>query len=160
LMSAHGTRPTWRKMPDLFPRGFCCHEAGHATVAFWLGIRVVAVSVIFTEERGWYGKTVTEGTPDLWENQIMLLMAGKAAEKVFNCSADRAWLHDAGTVDSLLDRMGMTREEREARIDEGKDRARLIVEGNREQALRLVAYLVEHGHVKEPEFLRLMHGEA
>jgi hypothetical protein len=119
-MSAHGTRPTWRKMPDLFPRGFCCHEAGHATVAFWLGIRVVAVSVIFTEERGWYGKTVTEGTPDLWENQIMLLMAGKAAEKVFNCSADRAWLHDAGTVDSLLDRMGMTREEREARIDRAR----------------------------------------
>jgi hypothetical protein len=50
-------------------------------------------------------------------------------------------------------------EEREARIVEGKAGARSILEEHREQALRLIACLVEHGHVDEPEFLRLMTGE-
>jgi ATP-dependent Zn protease len=54
--------------------------------------------------------------------------------------------------------MGMS-EEREARIAEGNARARIILEEHREQAFRLVACLVEHGHVNEPEFLRLMSGE-
>ena len=51
------------------------------------------------------------------------------------------------------------REEREARIDEGKARARIILEERRERALRLIAHLIEHSHVNEPEFLRLMNGE-
>jgi hypothetical protein len=50
--------------------------------------------------------------------------------------------------------------EREGRIEEGKARACIILEGHREQALKLIAHLVEHGHVKEPEFLRFMYGEA
>ena len=54
--------------------------------------------------------------------------------------------------------MGMS-EEREVRIVEGKARVRIILEEHREQVLRLVTYLVKHGHVNEPEFLRLMSGE-
>jgi hypothetical protein len=68
-----------------------------------------------------------------------------------------ASLHDLGEIASLLDRMGMS-EEREARIAEGKARAGLILEEHREQAFRLVACLVEHGHVDEAEFLRLRSG--
>jgi hypothetical protein len=87
------------------------------------------------------------------------LSSGMAAEEFFNCPEDpRASLHDRGEIASLLDRMGMS-EEREARIAEGNARARIILEEHREQALRLVACLVEHGHVNEPEFLRLMSGE-
>jgi len=82
-----------------------------------------------------------------------------AAEEFFNCPEDAlASLHDCGEIASLLDRMGMS-EEREARIAEGNARARIILEEHREQALRLVACLVEHGNVNEPEFLRLMRGE-
>jgi hypothetical protein len=55
--------------------------------------------------------------------------------------------------------MGMN-EEREARIEEGKERARIILEAHPEQALKLIARLVERGHVEEPEFLRLMYGQA
>jgi hypothetical protein len=147
-------------MPDRFPEGVCCHEAGHAVVAFSLGIRVVAVNVILTKEKGWHGKTVTEGMPDLWKDQIVLRMAGKAAEEVFHCPADpTASFHDMLEVDSLLNRIGMS-DEREARIEQGKERARIILEGHREQALRLIAHLVEHGYVKEPEFLQLMYAEA
>jgi hypothetical protein len=117
-------------------------------------------SVFFTEKEGWKGDTKTEGTDHLpWKDQIMLRIAGKAAEEFFNCLEDLwASLRDLGEIASLLDQMGMS-EEREARIVEGKARARIILEEHREQALRLVACLVEHGHVNEPEFLRLMSDE-
>jgi hypothetical protein len=148
------------KMTEPYPQGFCCHEAGHAVVAFSLGVRVVAVSVFFAEEKGWKGDTKTEGTDHLpWKDQITLRIAGKAAEEFFDCSAEpMASFHDLGEIASLLDRMGMS-EQPEARVDEGKARARLILEGRREQALKLIAHLAERGHVNEPEFLRLMKGE-
>jgi hypothetical protein len=130
-------------------------------VAFSLGVRVVAVSVFFTEKDGWKGDTKTEGADHLpWQDQTMLHVAGKAGEEFFNCPKDvRASPCDLGEIDSLLDRMGM-REEREARIAEGKARARVILEEHREHAFRLVACLVEHGHVSETEFLRLMSDES
>jgi hypothetical protein len=89
----------------------------------------------------------------------MLHIAGKAGEEFFNCPED-VWasLRDLGEIDSLLDRMGMN-EEREARIVEGKARVRIVLEEHHELALRLVACLVERGHVNEPEFLRLMSDE-
>jgi hypothetical protein len=43
------------KMTEQYPQRLCCHEAGHAVVAFSLGVRVVAVSVFFTEKEGWKG---------------------------------------------------------------------------------------------------------
>ena len=147
-------------MTERCPQGLCCHEAGHALVAFSLGVRVVAVSVFFTEKDRWKADTKTEGTDHLpWQDQIVLHIAGKAGEEFFNSPED-VWasLRDLGEIDTLLHRMGM-REEREARIVEGKARARIILDEHREQALRLVARLVEHGHVNEPEFLRLMSSE-
>ena len=147
-------------MTEQYPQGLCCHEAGHAVVAFSLGVRVVAVSIFFTEKKGWKGDTKTEGTDHLpWRDQIMLRIAGRAGEELFNCAEDTwASLHDLGEIASLLDRMGMS-DERDAHIAESKARVRIILEEHREQALRLVACLVEHGHVNEPEFLRLMSGE-
>ena len=123
------------KMAERYPQGFCCHEAGHAVVAFSLGVRVVAVSVFFTEKEGWKGYTKTEGTDHLaWKDQIMLRVAGMAAEEFLDCPEDpRASLHDRGEIASLLDRMGMS-EEREARIAEGNAGARIILEEHREQA--------------------------
>ena len=102
----------------------------------------------------------TEGTDHLpWKDQIMLRIAGMAAEEFFNFPEDpRASLHDRGEIARCSTASGMS-EEREARIAEGNARARIILEEHREQALRLVACLVEHGHVNEPEFLRLMSGE-
>lgn len=71
----------------------------------------------------------------------------------------KASFHDMLEVDSLLNRMGIS-PEREARIEEGKARAAIILEGHREHALKPIAHIVERGHVNEPEFLRLMYGEA
>ena len=147
-------------MTGSYPRGLCCHEAGHAVVASSFGVRVAAVMVMFTEEKGWHGETMTEGSADHLpcEYRITLLSAGKAAEEFFNYPADaRASLRDYGEIDSLLDRKGM-RDEREARIDEGKMRARIVLEEHREQALRLIDRLVKFGRVDDVQFLRLMKG--
>ena len=76
-------------MTEQYSQRLCCHEAGRAVVAFSLGVRVVAVSVFFTEKEGWKGDTKTEGTDQLhWKDQIMLRIAGKAAEEFFNCPED------------------------------------------------------------------------
>jgi hypothetical protein len=116
-------RPGSGGMTERYPQSLCCHEAGRAVVAFSLGVRVVAVSVSFTEKDGWKGDTKTEGTDHLlWKDQIALRIAGKAAEEFFDCPEELwASLHDLGEIASLLDRMGMS-EEREARMAEGKAR--------------------------------------
>ena len=44
-------------MAENYRRGICCHETGHAVVLHSFGIGVVAVYVIFTEEKGWHGGT-------------------------------------------------------------------------------------------------------
>jgi len=86
LLEPPCTDPYARWCGERYPQGFCCHEAGHAVVAFSLGVRVVAVSVFFTEKEGWKGYTKTEGTDHLpWKDQIMLHIAGMAAEEFFNC---------------------------------------------------------------------------
>jgi hypothetical protein len=145
------------EMTGPYPRGLCCHEAGHAVVASSFGVRVAAVTVMFTEEKGWHGETMTEGHLPC-EHRITLLSAGKAAEEFFNYPAHaRASLRDYGEIDSLLGRKGM-RDKREARIDEGKMRARIILEEHREQALRLIDRLVKFGRVDDVQFLRLMKG--
>jgi hypothetical protein len=86
----------------------------------------------------------------------VLRVARKAAEGVFSCPSEpHAGLHDFGEIASLLNRMGMN-DELEARIAEGNARASIILNDHREQALRLIAHLIQHGHVNEPDFLRLM----
>jgi ATP-dependent Zn protease len=149
-------------MNERYPRGTAYHEAGHAIVAFALDMRVVAVRVVFTEEKGWHGGTDTlERAADQlsWEDRITLRIAGKAAEELFDCPADpRASHHDLGEIASLLDRMGMS-DKREAHIAAGKARARIILQQHRERALRLIGHLVEHGRIDEAEFERLMNDE-
>jgi hypothetical protein len=124
---------------------------------------VQAVWVTFTEDRGWHGGTdrlpgATEHLP--LPDRIMFWTAGKAAEELFDCPAHtRAWLGDAGEIDTLLDREGLAHE-REQRIAEGKTRARAILNRERDNAQRLFDLLVEHGHIEREAFERLMQGHA
>ena len=146
-----------------YPQGLCHHEAGHAIVAFALGMQVVAVRVVFTEDKDWHGSTDTlEGAADQlnWEDRITMRIAGKAAEELFDCPADPlASLHDRGEIASLLNRMGKSDDEHEVHIAAGKTRARIILQQHRERALRLTGHLVEHGRIDEAEFRRLMNDE-
>ena len=42
-------------MAEQYPRGLCCHEAGHAIVAYSFNLQVESVYVRCEEAKGWYG---------------------------------------------------------------------------------------------------------
>ena len=91
-------------------------------------------------------------------DQVVNRAAGKAAEELFNCPAHERALtsHNFGEISSLLNRSGLPADELRPRIDEGKERARAILEKYRDQALRLTNRLVECGRIDGIEFTRLM----
>lgn len=140
-------------------RGLCCHEAGHAVVAWSFGVPVIAVYVSFSVARGWQG-----GTKYYWRSRALHYMdratslaAGRAGEELFDCPAHySAWLADLSEISVLLNAKGISEDEHWARVTEARERARLILKNHRERALKLVNRLAEAGHVGGAEFLRLM----
>jgi hypothetical protein len=140
-------------------RGLCCHEAGHAVVAWSFGVRVVAVHVSFSEERGWQGGADYVADPALpYMDQATNFAAGKAGEEVFGCLAHGgAGFADLGEISVLLNNNGVAEDKHWPRIIWARERARLILENHRERALKLVDRLAEAGHVGDAEFLLLMH---
>ena len=147
--------------PENPPRGVCCHEAGHAVVAFSLSVPVVAVRVSYSEVPGWHGGTDTLTDHLDYMDRVTILMAGRAAEEVFSCPAhETAWLHDLGQIAALLRANGVPEEAHPSLIIEGDERARAILERHRDKVHKLIDRLVECGRVERPEFLRLMNGET
>jgi ATP-dependent Zn protease len=141
-------------------RGICCHEAGHAVVAASLNVPVTTVRVSYNTVRGWHGGTdYPEGSTDrlLYMDRVTILVAGKTAEKVFNCQAhEGAWRHDLGQIAVLLNANEILEDRHWTRITEACERARRILEDHRDKALELIDRLVECGRVERPEFLQLM----
>ena len=145
-------------------RGLCCHEAGHAVVAWSFGVPVVAVYVTFSVARGWQC-----GTRYFWRSQRGLhfmdqatsLAAGRAGEELFDCPAQYGeWLADLHEISVLLNDKGIPEDKHWLLVSEARDRARLILENYRGGARKLVDRLVEAGLVGEAEFLRLMRENA
>ena len=142
-------------MTEHRPRATCCHEAGHAVVAWSLKLPVTAIHII-NKETGWHGGTVAGKADDL-RDQVMLLAAGRAAGSVFECPADeRAWLWDFMEIASLLHRNGISAEkERDRWIDEADSRARRVLEAHRDKVHKLTDLLVD-GDVNRAAFEQLM----
>jgi Zn-finger nucleic acid-binding protein len=145
-------------MAEQYPRGLCCHEAGHAIVAYSFNLHVESVYVRFEEAKGWYGCAKTSSPEYLSiSDQVVNSAAGKAAEEYFNCPAhEGAWLHDFGEISSLLNRSGLPDDELWPRIGEGIERARDILKKYRNEALMLTNRLAECGRIDGIEFTRLM----
>jgi ATP-dependent Zn protease len=149
-------------MTEKTQRGLCCHEAGHAVVAWSFGVRVVAVYVTFSVARGWHGGTdYMDGSALHYMDQVTNFAAGRTGEEVFSCPAHYgAWLADLGEISVVLNNNGIPEDKHWARVTEARERARLILENHRERSLKLVDRLAEAGYVGDAEFLRLMHGLA
>ena len=132
-------------------------------MAWSFGLFVVAVRVVFNEEKGWHGGTDIAGSTDHLPlvEKIAGFAAGKTAEKIFNCPAhETAWLKDFGEIAALLKANGISQEELWPRIADAGATVRAILETHRDKVLKLTARLVERGHVDAAEFLRLMNGET
>src|SRR5262249_49874801 len=147
-------------MAEKTQRGLCCHEVGHAVVAWSFGVRVVAVYVSFSVARGWRGGTdYIDGSALHYMDQVTNFAAGRTGEEVFGSLAQYgAWLADLREISVLLSAHGITEEHHWVCVTEARERARLILENYRERALKLVDRLAEAGYVGNPEFLRLMLG--
>ena len=113
------------------------------------------------QEKGWHGETERGANPDDLQEpvQFVIWTAGKMAEELFGCRAhDRTWLRDYGEIESRLDRKGLSHDERTQRIDEAEMQARAILSRERDAALRVFHWLVEHGCLDGDTFEHLMRG--
>ena len=145
---------------EKYPRGLCCHEAGHAVVAWSFGVAAVAVYVTFSEARGvarWH--RLYRRSALHYMDQATNFAAGRAGEEVFDSPAHYgAWLADLGEIFVLLNENGIPEDQHWVRVTEARECARAVLKTHREKALKLVDRLVERGRVERAEFLRLMNG--
>lgn len=143
-----------------YPRGTAYHEAGHAIVAWSLGLLVQAVRVSDDDASGGAEIGGADQLPLI--EHIAVCSGGIAAEAVFgHLTHDLAFFDDHARICDLLEDAGISEEDGQgkARRDEGYDFARARLETHRNSVIRLADRLVERGHVDGPEFLRLVNGE-
>jgi hypothetical protein len=126
-------------------RSLSYHEAGHAVVAWSLGFRVSKVSIGMDGNDG----PVTEldaVLPPRPSQALIINRGGMAAEDLFDAlTSSRARLTDRYQADhEILKRL--KRKKCEAKRD-AYHRARKLLEANKEQAIKVAEYLIEHGKI-------------
>ncbi len=149
-----------RALTERYPRATAFHEAGHAVVAWSLGLPVGAVRVKDDDASG--GTEIGKADHLSLTEQIAVRSAGYAAERVFECSAhELAGAHDRHEILKLLQANGISEEEQGPSLrDEGYKFAKTRLENHKNKVIKLADRLIECGSVDASEFLRLMDGEA
>jgi hypothetical protein len=105
----------------------------------------------------WHGGTDTRTDHLYYKDRVAILIAGRAAEEVFNCPAhETAWRLDLAQIGVLLNANGIPEGEHWALVTEACERSRAILESHRDKTLKLIDRLVERRRVERFEFLRLM----
>jgi hypothetical protein len=145
-----------------YPRGLCCHEAGHAVVAWSFDLPVRVVRVCFNEAKGWHGGTDIDGNAEHLTSidQIAILAAGFTAEKIFKCPAhEGAANDDHARIALILLAEGIPGEDHWPRVIEAGKCASERLNLHKDKFLGLVGRLSESGYVEWLEFQRLMHSD-
>jgi ATP-dependent Zn protease len=139
-----------------FSQATAYHEAGHAIVAWALGLRVGTVHV--REEDAGGGADTGPADHLNLVDQIAVCSAGYAAEQVFGIeNHDLASFTDHARIADLLAANGVSEEDRGAALrDEAHHRARALLEQYKQKVIRLAQRLVTTGSVSESEFLRFI----
>jgi hypothetical protein len=144
-------------MTKKYPRGTAFHEAGHAVVAWSLGLDVKDIHVSDDDASG--GAQIECAARLPFIEQLAVCMAGYAAERVFECPAhEHAAAGDRARVLELL--KGIPEDQGKALRDEGHNCARHHLESHKNEVVKLAERLVECGYVDAREFMRLMHGQT
>jgi hypothetical protein len=142
-----------------YPRGTAYHEAGHAVVAWSLGLSVGAVRVSDDDASG--GAEIGPADHLLLIEQIAVRSAGIEAETAFKCPAhELAGACDRAKILKLLEANGISQERGAEIRHEGHACARTHLEIHKSKVIKLAERLVQRGHVDATEFLCLMHDEA
>jgi hypothetical protein len=144
-------------MPD--PHSTAVHEAGHAVVAWSLGLPVHTIRVTYSNAKGWHGGTDTDKPDHLsLVEQIAICAAGGIAEEIFDCPThELAFFSDGEQILHLLEAHQITEQgEGPALRQDGYNCARDRLETHRTKVGRLAERLVDWGCVDASEFLQLM----
>jgi hypothetical protein len=146
------------KHAERYPRGTAYHEAGHAVVAWSLGLQVGSIYVVADDASG--GAQIDESANhlDLVE-QIAVRAAGYTAENVFGHRHTNrlAATCDRNRTRKLLEANAIDEgDEAVALRSKGADCAREHLLAHKDQVVRLAERLVQDGRVEAAEFLRLM----
>ena len=114
-----------------FPRATAIHEAGHAVVAWSLGLPVGAIRVSDDDASG--GTEIGPADHLSLIEQIAVRSAGHAAERVFECPAhERADACDLLKISGLLRANGVSEEEQGPALrDQGHELAKARLEAHR-----------------------------
>ena len=146
-------------MGEKYSRGTSYHEAGHAVVAWSLGLPVRAVRV---SDDASGGALIGDADQLPLIEQIAICSGGIAAESLFgNPTHELAGFNDRLMIFHLLEGTGISEEDGqgEARREEGYNFACARLERHRNKVIALAERLIESGHVDRTEFLRLMQRE-
>jgi hypothetical protein len=143
-----------------YSRSTAYHEAGHAVVAFALGLLVGTIRVR-ADDAG--GTTEIEPADHLsLIDQIALCLAGTAAEKLFDCrSHDWAFSMDILKIMELIRGHGMSEETHGPGLRAAAYNWALThLQKHRSKVAKLADRLVECGRVDPVEFMRLTQDQA
>jgi ATP-dependent Zn protease len=134
-------------------RATAYHEAGHAVVAWSLGLEVQSINIRADDAGG--GADIRNADHLQLVDQVAVIVAGSEAEDIFDYRAhELANLGDLGMLVELLEEM--SEEEAALLRSEGHARARDLLIDHKAKVIRLAERLVEVHRIDAPEFLRLM----
>jgi hypothetical protein len=145
---------------ERYPRSTAYHEAGHAVVAFALGLLVGTIRVR-ADDAG--GTTEIEPADHLTLiDQIALCHAGTAAEQLFDCrSHDWAFSMDILKSIRLIEDYGVSEEKHGPGLRAAAHNWALThLKKHWSKVAKLADRLVECGYVDAVEFMRLMQDEG
>jgi ATP-dependent Zn protease len=134
--------------------GAAYHEAGHAVVAWALGLPVIEIAIaVGGDAAGRSGIGVADHLSK--RQKIAVLMAGRVAQQIFEAPThDRAGAVDHAMIMRIVGDMPES-ESWEFRNGAALD-AREIIIANRAKVERLAQHLIDNGSINGADFLTLM----
>ena len=143
-------------LSERYPRGTAYHEAGHAVVAWSLGLPVGAVSVSDDDASGSTQIGLSDHLPLI--EQIAVCSAGIAAVEIFGHPIhELAGFKDRERIMHLIEMHGISEEgQGPALRKEGYNFARARLETHLSKVAMLAELLVEHGRIEAGEVMLLM----
>jgi ATP-dependent Zn protease len=140
-------------------RGAAYHEAGHAVVAWALGLQVGLIAITNEDDVRGRADIASDQAHLSQIDRLAICLAGLQAQEVFHAPLhDLAGLGDLAKVIELIGGLDTPVEQHRELRYAGYRRARELILQNEEGVARLADRLIERGRVTADEFIDLIKG--